>query len=224
MIAWLKGKVIQIWDLSSKKGVVIDVSGVGYEVQLLLKEISELNNSQELELWIHQIERDDSTSLFGFKDINKRDLFRKIINVNGIGPQIAMALLDDFNVNELVDAIENNEFNLLTKSQGIGKRIAERLVVELKNKLHQFSDNKNIYIDNENRKSSNILVKYIEEIKSILNSLGYLDNEIKHSLEIVIANDKENILRINSSSSNEKNDLMDKHLKEILISLSQIST
>ena len=65
------------------------------------------------------------------------DLFRKIISINGIGPQIGMALLEDLEVNQLVNAIENNESNLLTNTQGIGKRIAERLVVELKNKLQQ---------------------------------------------------------------------------------------
>ena len=137
MISWLKGQIINKWHISSKKGVVLNVGGVGYELQLLSKQISIIDTTNEIELWIHQINREDCTNLYGFKDINQRDLFRIIIGVNGIGPQIGMALLDDHKVYQLVEAIENNDLNLLIKSQGIGKRIAERLVVELKNKLHQ---------------------------------------------------------------------------------------
>ena len=224
MISWLKGQIIQIWHLSSKKGVVINVGGVGYEVQLLSKHLATINNTSIQEYWIHQINREDNTNLYGFNDINQRDLFRKIISVNGIGPQIGMALLEDHEVSKLVDAIERCDLNLLTKSQGIGKRIAERLVVELKNKLQPFSDNNEINNDNSKTKISNEFVKYIDEIRSILNSLGYMDNEIKDSIEFITTNKKENTLLINSLSSEEKTELMDKHLKEILIRLSQMST
>merc|ERR1712093_824758 len=120
MISWLKGKVIQNWHISSKKGVVLNVEGVGYEVQLLSKQVAVLDNTVAHEYWIHQVNREDCINLYGFKDINQRDLFRKIISVNGIGPQIAMALLEDFEVSQLVDAIAENDIDLLTKSQGIG--------------------------------------------------------------------------------------------------------
>ena len=112
MISWLKGRIIQNWQLSSKEGVVLNVSGVGYEVQILSKQIFLIDQSKETEFWIHQINREDSTSLYGFIEVNQRDIFRKIISVNGIGPQIGMALLDDLEVNELVFAIEENDLNL----------------------------------------------------------------------------------------------------------------
>ena len=224
MISWLKGQIIKIWHLSSKKGVVINVGGVGYEVQLLSKQLGTIDNTSIKEFWIHQINREDNTNLYGFNDINQRDLFRKIISVNGIGPQIGMALLEDHEVSKLVDAIEHSDLILLTKSQGIGKRIAERLVVELKNKLQQFSDNNEINNDESKTKISNKFVKYIDEIRSILNSLGYMDNEIKDSIKFITTNKKENTLLINSLSSEEKTELMDKHLKEILIRLSQMNT
>ena len=224
MISWLKGQIIKIWHLSSKKGVVINVGGVGYEVQLLSKQLGTIDNTSIKEFWIHQINREDNTNLYGFNDINQRDLFRKIISVNGIGPQIGMALLEDHEVSKLVDAIEHSDLILLTKSQGIGKRIAERLVVELKNKLQQFSDNNDINNDKSKTNISDEFVKYIDEIRSILNSLGYMDNEIKDSIKFITTNKKENTLLINSLSSEEKTELMDKHLKEILISLSQKST
>ena len=222
MISWLKGQVIKNWEISSKKGIILNVGGVGYEVQLLPKQIDLINNSKTVELWIHQINREDSTNLYGFNEVNQRDLFRKIISVNGIGPQIGLSLIEDFDVYKLVEAIEENDLSLLTKSQGIGKRIAERLVVELKNKLQEFNSDKAIGIDIQNE--SNPITNYLEEIKSILNSLGYMDNEIKDSIELITANEQEDPLLINSLSAEAKTALMDKHLKKILIRLSQKST
>ena len=224
MIGWLKGKIIHTWEISSKKGVVLNVGGVGYEIQLLPTQIDKADDSNNIELWIHQINRDDGTSLYGFMEFNQRDLFREIISVNGIGPQIGMALLEDFEVIQLVNAIENKESNLLVKTQGIGKRIAERLIVELRNKLQGFIDNSETRLDNIKVINPNQFSKYIDEIYLILNSLGYADNEIKDSIKIITTNEKENSFLINSLSAEKKEELMDKHLKEILMKLSEKST
>ena len=224
MISWLKGEKVHTWKISSRKGVVLNVGGVGYEIQLLPKQIDKAEVLNELELWIHQIDREDGTSLYGFIEVNQRDLFREIISVNGIGPQIGMAMLEEFEVPQLVNAIENKESNLLTKTQGIGKRIAERLIVELRNKLQRFTDNDKTIDENKNDIEANQFSKYIDEIYLILNSLGYVDNEIKESIKIITINEKENSLLLNSSSAEEKAELMDKHLKEILMKLSEMST
>ena len=224
MISWLKGEKVHTWKISSRKGVVLNVGGVGYEIQLLPKQIDKAEVLNEFELWIHQIDREDGTSLYGFIEVNQRDLFREIISVNGIGPQIGMAMLEEFEVPQLVNAIENKESNLLTKTQGIGKRIAERLVVELRNKLQRFTDNNKTIHENKKDIETNQFSKYIDEIYLILNSLGYVDNEIKESIKIITINEKENSLLLNSSSAEEKAELMDKHLKEILMKLSEKST
>ena len=224
MISWLKGEKIHTWKISSRKGIVLNVGGVGYEIQLLPKQIDKAEVLNEFELWIHQIDREDGTSLYGFIEVNQRDLFREIISVNGIGPQIGMAMLEEFEVPQLVNAIENKESNLLTKTQGIGKRIAERLIVELRNKLQRFTDNDKTIHENKNDIEANQFSKYIDEIYLILNSLGYVDNEIKESIKIITINEKENSLLLNSSSAEEKAELMDKHLKEILMKLSEKST
>ena len=224
MISWLKGEKVHTWKISSRKGVVLNVGGVGYEIQLLPKQIDKAEVLNEFELWIHQIDREDGTSLYGFIEVNQRDLFREIISVNGIGPQIGMAMLEEFEVPQLVNAIENKESNLLTKTQGIGKRIAERLIVELRNKLQRFTDKNNTIHENKKDIEANQFSKYIDEIYLILNSLGYVDNEIKESIKIITINEKENSLLLNSSSAEEKAELMDKHLKEILMKLSEKST
>ena len=224
MISWLKGEKVHTWKISSRKGVVLNVGGVGYEIQLLPKQIDKAEVLNEFELWIHQIDREDGTSLYGFIEVNQRDLFREIISVNGIGPQIGMAMLEEFEVPQLVNAIENKESNLLTKTQGIGKRIAERLIVELRNKLQRFTDNDKTIHENKNDIEANQFSKYIDEIYLILNSLGYVDNEIKDSIKIITTNEKENSLLLNSLTAEEKAEQMDKHLKEILMKLSEKST
>ena len=224
MISWLKGERVHTWKISSRKGIVLNVGGVGYEIQLLPKQIAKAEVLNEFELWIHQIDREDGSSLYGFIEVNQRDLFREIISVNGIGPQIGMAMLEEFEVPQLVNAIENKESNLLTKTQGIGKRIAERLIVELRNKLQRFTDNHTTIHENKNDIEANQFSKYIDEIYLILNSLGYVDNEIKDSIKIITNNEKENSLLLNSLSVEEKSELMDKHLKEILMKLSEKST
>ncbi len=224
MISWLKGQIIKNWQITSKKGVVIDVGGVGYEVQLLPKQIDNIITSTKRELWIHQINREDSTILYGFNEDRQRDLFRVIIGISGIGPQIGMSLLEDLEVNELVNAIQENDLKMLIKSPGIGKRTAERLVVELKNKVDQFKDNQEVIPQEKHKLHSTQLTKYFEEIKSILNSLGYMDDEVKDSLELIRLREKEQILLLTSLSEQAKADLMDKHLKEILIKLSEKDT
>ena len=224
MISWLKGEKVHTWKISSRKGVVLNVGGVGYEIQLLPKQIDKAEVLNEFELWIHQIDREDGTSLYGFIEVNQRDLFREIISVNGIGPQIGMAMLEEFEVPQLVNAIENKESNLLTKTQGIGKRIAERLIVELRNKLQRFTGNDKTIHENKKDIEGNQFSKYIDEIYLILNSLGYVDNEIKESIKIITNNENENSLLLNSSSAEEKAELMDKHLKDILMKLSEKST
>ena len=224
MISWLKGEIIHTWEISSKKGVVLNVGGVGYEIQVLPRQIVKAEDSKNIELWIHQINREDGTSLYGFIEVNQRDLFREIISVNGIGPQIGIALLEEFNVTQIVNAIENKESDLLTQTQGIGKRIAERLIVELRNKLQRFIGNKKTNNHQEKEVVSTQFSKYVDEICLILNSLGYIDNEIKDSIKIITTNEKENSLLLNSLSAKEKAELMDKHLKEILMKLSEKST
>ena len=224
MISWLKGEIVHIWQISTKKGVVLNVGGVGYEIQLLPKNMCRAEDPNKIELWIHQIDREDGTNLYGFTEVNQRDLFREIISVNGIGPQIGIAMLEDFEVAQLVNAIENKESNLLIKTQGIGKRIAERLIVELRNKLQRFTDNDRTIHENKKDIEANQFSKYIYELYLILNSLGYVDNEIKDSIKILTTNEKENSFLLNSLSAEEKAELMDKHLKEILMKLSEKST
>ena len=224
MISWLKGKTLQNWQLANKKGIVLNVNGVGYEIQLLSTEITSIDNSIIKEFWIHQINREDYTNLYGFKDVNQRDLFRKIVSVSGIGPQIGMSLLENLGVSQFVESIEENNVNQLMKAPGVGKRIAERLIIELKNKLEKLNDNKDKEIENKRINKSKNVSKFLEEIKSILTSLGYMDYEINESIELIKTNEYEEEILGSFISTDAKKELMDKYLKKILMRLSQNST
>ncbi len=219
MISWLKGQIIHNWNYSSKKGVIIACAGVGYEVQLLSCHLSAIKNPNDQEIWIHQIERDDCTNLYGFQEITQRDLFRKLISVNGIGAQIGMTLLDDFGVMDLVQAIDSENIKVLTQSQGVGKRIAERLTMELRNKLNEFQPIGETNI--KNRYLNDSFSDSIEEITSILNSLGYVDEEISGALKSIEIEGKKNACLDNQPSTETKSDLFNKQLTEILKRVSQ---
>jgi Holliday junction DNA helicase RuvA len=134
MIHYLKGVVIE----SSPLEIVIDVNGVGYSVQIPITTAEKIPpNGENCELFIHPVYREDSASLYGFIDRNDRDFFRLLIEkVSGIGPRIALSILSKMSVAILQQAIFNQDTSLLSKCPGIGKKTAERLVIELKDKVN----------------------------------------------------------------------------------------
>ncbi|MEB3172245.1 MAG: Holliday junction branch migration protein RuvA [Cyanobacteriota bacterium] len=138
MIGWLQGQVQDLWQQSNRCGVVLAVAGVGYEVQLTRRQFAALpSRGASLELHIHQAIREDGWWLFGFGDRQERDLFRELIAVSGVGPQVALALLAELEPQALVVAIVQADLRLLARAQGVGKRTAERLAVELRERLQQ---------------------------------------------------------------------------------------
>jgi len=111
---------------------------VGYEVQLPLRQWEQLGKSgSELSLHIHQVIRDDAWTLYGFAVRAERDLFRELVAVSGVGPQMALGLLGQLSCEELVRAIVQADLRLLCQAPGVGKRTAERLAVELRTRLQE---------------------------------------------------------------------------------------
>lgn len=138
MIGWLQGQVLDLWQQSSRCGVVLVVAGVGYEVQLTRRQFAALPPlGASLVLHIHHAIRDDGWQLFGFAERSERDLFRELVAVSGVGPQVGLALLGEFAPQALVAAIIHADLRLLARAPGVGKRTAERLAVELRSRLQQ---------------------------------------------------------------------------------------
>ena len=138
MIGWLQGQLADRWQQASRYGVLLVVAGVGYELLLARRHWEQLPaGSPALTLHVHQVIREDSWTLYGFDSRANRDLFRELVAVSGVGPQMALGLLGQLSAEELVRAIVQADLRLLCQAPGVGKRTAERLSVELRTRLQE---------------------------------------------------------------------------------------
>lgn len=171
MIAWLQGKII---DNHQPGKLVIDVQGVGYDVETSLQSFFQIATNDSVGLHIHTVVREDAFLLYGFLQKQERALFRALIKVNGIGPKSAMAILSSITPTDFVHCIHQENAALLTKIPGVGKKTAERLIVEMRDNLKDFAT-----VDGATMPATAISgsVKAQEEAISALVALGYKPQE-----------------------------------------------
>ncbi|HEU4387305.1 MAG TPA: Holliday junction branch migration protein RuvA [Blastocatellia bacterium] len=132
VIAHLRGKLIT----KHPGAIVIDVGGVGYEVSIPLTTFYDLGEvGSDVSLRVHTHVREDALQLFGFRTVAEKDLFLKLVSVSGIGPKLAITVLSGMPASELMNAIRSNDLARLTAIPGVGRKTAERIVVELRDKL-----------------------------------------------------------------------------------------
>lgn len=136
MIAHLRGRLLS----KQPDKAVVEAGGVGYDVTISIPTFTELpNTGGEVALHIHTHVREDALALFGFLRAEEKKLFEKLISVSGIGPKLAITILSGMSTEFMVAAIRGNDVAQLTKIPGIGKKTAERMVLELRDKLDAFS-------------------------------------------------------------------------------------
>lgn len=132
MIAFLRGILLE----KHPNQVIVDTSGVGYDVQIPVSTFSALPDAgTEIRLRIYTHVREDALSLYGFLTAEEKSIFEKLITVSGIGPTLAIKVLSGLNTTDLVTAIRNSQVDQLVRIPGVGKKTAERVVLELKDKL-----------------------------------------------------------------------------------------
>lgn len=131
MIAYLEGEVRD----KSLDAVTIDVRGVGYGVYLSSEDMSTLELNKPAKLYIYEYIREQTHDLFGFVKIDTKKLFEKLLEVNGVGPKMALSMLSVGSAGSLKKAIAEGDVKFLQSASGVGKRLAQRIVVELKDKL-----------------------------------------------------------------------------------------
>lgn len=131
MIAYLNGKIFSL----SPTGVILDVQGIGYDVHISVPTFEKLNGKETASLFIYTSVKEDSISLYGFSEREEKNIFELLISVNGIGPKSAMTILSGIQPNDLRNAIESADISRLTAMPGVGKKTAERIVLELRGKL-----------------------------------------------------------------------------------------
>jgi len=132
MISWLSGVVL---GLDPSGMVVLNVNGVGYEVLVSMQTLCTLKVAEQASLQIHSHVREDQFTLFGFMDGKERILFRNLNKVSGIGAKTALNLMSGMNASDLMSAIENSDDVAIARTPGIGKKTAQRLILELRGKL-----------------------------------------------------------------------------------------
>ncbi len=172
MIASLRGRII---DRTTPGRIVLDVQGVGYDVETSLTTFFKLDaHREDLLLHIQTIVREDAFLLYGFIDKEERALFRALIKVNGIGPKMAIAILSSVTPSDFVHCVQQENVALLTKIPGIGKKTAERIVVEMKDSLKIWFGE-----DTSSHEAATHGGAFQQhEAISALEALGYKSNEI----------------------------------------------
>ena len=196
MIGWLQGEVREAWQQASRCGVLLAVGGVGYEVQLSRRQFAALPAAgTSLELHIHQAFREDGWSLFGFGQRQERELFRELVAVSGVGPQVALGLLGELEPAALVRAIVDADLRRLAQAPGVGKRTAERLAVELRSRLQQrfaaWAGGPEPGLDEALELAEpaalDLPAAALQEVRLTLEALGYESLEIQRALRVVAA-------------------------------------
>ena len=131
MIARIKGKVIEI----DTQQLVVDVSGIGYEVEVPVATAAAVKLNAGVELFTHLVVREDAQTIFGFLHRADRDLFRTLIKVNKVGPKLALAILSSVDATAFAGLVQGNEVKTLNNIPGVGRVMAERLIMEMRDKV-----------------------------------------------------------------------------------------
>jgi len=159
--------------------LLIEVSGVGYEIQMPMSCFYELPDvHQEVTIYTHFVVREDAQLLFGFNSVQERALFREVIKANGVGPKLGLAILSGMTASQFVDCVEREDISTLVKLPGVGKKTAERLVIDMRDRLKGWNSfdllQPRVESDNHNKNNKlNEINSADEEAVSALISLGY---------------------------------------------------
>ena len=190
MISWINGELVELWQTNQKFFVLINCQGLGYEIQILESYFLKLKSNQisnkNITLWIKHIKKEDSDLLFGFTSKEQKNFFIEILSIRGVGSQISMGILNKFSINEVINAIKTQNKKLICSVPGIGQKMSDRLILELKSKFK----NEILFEDKKRKDEIEIkdpeIKKMMEDLQLTLQSLNYKDKEIKTIFPIII--------------------------------------
>ncbi len=178
MIDYIKGKITQI----TPAFLTIETGGVGYFINISLTTFSALEGKDEFKILVHEVIREDSHQLFGFADKEEREIFRFLISVSGVGAATARMMLSSLSPAEIEKAIIGSEVNVLKSVKGIGLKTAQRIIVDLKDKLGKQSETGEIFAFSDNTKR--------EEALSALVMLGFARSAVSKVLDKILREEK----------------------------------
>ena len=181
MIGRITGTVVE----KKAPELLVDVQGVGYELLVSLTTFFSLPNcGEKTVLHTHLVVREDVQQLYGFSELGERELFRMLIKVNGVGPKMALTILSGMTTKDFSAAIRGNDIERLVKLPGVGKKTAERLAIEMRDRVPSFS----VEEDAQTSSSSQGRLGAQEEAESVLIALGYKPQEASRMIVVASQN------------------------------------
>lgn len=178
MIDYIKGTLVQV----TPAFISIETQGIGYFVNISLTTFSRLENQKEFKILIHEVIREDAHQLFGFADAEEREIFRLLISVSGVGASTARMMLSSLSPVEIERAIIGSDVNLLKSVKGIGLKSAQRIIVDLKDKMGRQTGTGEIFGFADNTKR--------DEALSALVMLGFAKSAVAKVLDKIVREEK----------------------------------
>ena len=186
MIGWLQGVILE----KKAPHLLLNVNGVGYELQAPMSSFYVWENSEKISLFTHLSVREDAQQLYGFATRDERSLFRHLIKVSGIGPKSGLMILSGMDVHRFIQCIQNEDIQALIKIPGIGRKTAERLLIEMRDKLKEFFVESTSGLSasaNQSVAGSSQLM--LQEAESALIALGYKPQDAAKMIQAVSQED-----------------------------------
>lgn len=183
MIGCLIGEVFAL----EAPTVLLNVNGVGYEIDTPLSTFCQLQKGQKVTLWTHLVVREDAQQLYGFSDAQEKTIFRTLLKVNGVGPKMALGILSTLSVELLIHTIEHDDINTLIKVPGVGKKTAERLMIELRDRFKALANSTGSTTNTAATQIQFMANSPVAEAEAALQSLGYKPAEAQKAVAAVKA-------------------------------------
>lgn len=171
MISYLNGEVIHATD----KFIILNIGNIGYKINITPETVLDCSPGKDVSLFIHTAVRENSIELYGFQNLEELSFFELLLDVSGIGPKSALAIIALAPIRTIKKAIAQGDVGYLNKVSGIGKKTAEKIIVELRDKLQNYKDDAD----------SPSLLREENDILEALKSLGYSQNESREALKQV---------------------------------------
>jgi len=189
LISWINGELVDLWQNNQKFFVLINSQGLGYEIQILESFFLKLKTNQisnkNITLWLKHIKKEDSDLLFGFTSKDQKKFFIEILSIRGVGSQIGMGILNKFSITEVINAIKTQNKKLICSVPGVGQKMSDRLILELKNKFTS-----ELILEDKKRQDEFGIKnpennQIIEDLQITLKSLNYKNKDINTILPIL---------------------------------------
>ena len=191
MYDYIKGHLTQKQS-NSYRGtyLVVENNGIGYLILTGKSTVKWVKDDDEIKVYVSLIHKEDSMNLIGFITKEERDIFNILQSVSGIGVKMALMILDEFTISELIDIMIREDAKMLSRAKGVGAKVAQKIIIELKDKLINWSNATPVDISDINT-TEEISNDIIVEVQSVLISLGYTVNEVKGAIKEVLNSKKD---------------------------------